>query len=424
MFAEIITIGDEILIGQIVDTNSAWMAQQLNTVGIRVQQISSVADTTKAIADALIVASARADLIFVTGGLGPTKDDVTKQTLASYFGCVLRRDPAVLAHVETIFQRSNRPMLEINRRQADVLENSEILFNDLGTAPGMWITRNDKIYVIMPGVPFEMKHIMQERVLPRLRRLSGRLPIWHHTLLTGGIGESFLAEQIADIETALPGHIRLAYLPKPGLVRLRLTATGPNLDKLKEETLLIASALKKRIGDYVVGEGDTSLETRILTVMQQAGLRLATAESCTGGDIARRLTAISGSSSVFEGGAVTYSNALKVRLVGVQPHTLETHGAVSEETVREMALGAQSSFGVDYAIAVSGIAGPGGGSPAKPVGLVWIAVAGKHATIAREYRFGKDRLVNIERAGTAALLQLWQSLINDNPTIKEAQSQI
>lgn len=417
MLAEIITIGDEILIGQIVDTNSAWLARQLNAEGIHVQQISSVADTAAAITDALTGASGRADVILVTGGLGPTKDDVTKQTLAAYFGRGLRRDPEVLAHVTGIFQRSNRPILEINRRQADVLEGCEVLFNDRGTAPGMWITQGNKTYVIMPGVPFEMKHIMQERVLPRLRRLSGRIPIWHHTLLTGGIGESFLAEKIADIETALPAHIRLAYLPKPGLVRLRLSAAGPDLDALKRETEQLADKLKTRIGDYFLTEGDTPLESLILTAMQREGLRFSTAESCTGGDIARRMTSIPGSSAVFEGGAVTYSNALKVRLLGVKHQTLETYGAVSEKTVLEMAAGAQANFGTDYAIAVSGIAGPGGGSAEKPVGLVWIAVAGKHGVVTRGHHFGKDRLINIERAGTAALLLLWRVLVDENPSI-------
>ncbi len=418
MFAEIITIGDEILIGQIVDTNSAWLAEQLNTEGIHVKQISSVADTAEAIIRALGEAADRADLIFVTGGLGPTKDDVTKQALATYFGCGLRRDADVLTHVETIFSRTQRPMLDINRKQADVLTGSTVLFNDLGTAPGMWQDYRNKTYIIMPGVPFEMKHIMQERVLPRLRQLDGRVPRWHHTLLTGGLGESFLAEKIADIELALPPHIHLAYLPKPGLVRLRLTATGADLGALQQETQQIASTLKSRIGDYFLGDGDVALESQILMAMQTAGYRFATAESCTGGDVARRITAIPGSSRAFEGGAVTYSNALKMQLLGVNRETLELHGAVSEKTVQEMAAGARTSFRTDYAVAVSGIAGPDGGSAEKPVGLVWIAVAGKQQVITREYRFGSDRLVNIERAGTAALLLLRQLLFAENPALR------
>lgn len=413
MQAEIITIGDEILIGQIIDTNSAWMAQQLNAIGIHVKQISSVADNQADISVALTLASGRADIIFITGGLGPTKDDVTKQTLSMYFDCGLRRDPKVLAHVESIFQRSNRPMLEINRKQADVLDSSEVLFNEMGTAPGMWVTYKEKPYIIMPGVPFEMKHIMVERVLPRLHNLSGRQPLWHHTLLTAGIGESFLAERIADIEAALPPHIHLAYLPKPGLVRLRLTAAGEDLATLKNETQAIATQLAERIGEHFLADEDTSLEVLIRDFMRQRELRLAAAESCTGGNIARLITALPGSSSMFEGGAVTYSNAMKRGLLGVEQKTLEEHGAVSEETAREMALGAQGKFNVDYTVAVSGIAGPDGGTAEKPVGLVWIAVAGKNGVVSRKFLFGHDRAINIERSSMAALFMLWRLLITE-----------
>lgn len=414
MQAEIITIGDEILIGQIIDTNSAWIAQQLNAIGIRVKQVSSVADYPADIIVALTLASGRADIILVTGGLGPTKDDVTKQTLAVYFDCGLRRDPQVLAHIESIFQRSNRPMLEMNRKQADVLDKSEVLFNEMGTAPGMWATLKEKTYIIMPGVPFEMKHVMQERVLPRLRHLTGRIPLWHHTLLTGGIGESFLAEKIADIEAALPPHIHLAYLPKPGLVRLRLTATGEDLNTLKRETQSFATQIRERIDPYFLSDKDTTLETLIRDFMQQRQLLLATAESCTGGNIAKRITSLPGSSSMFSGSAVTYSNSVKMKLLGVRQETLDHHGAVSEETVREMAVGAQKTFEVDYAIAVSGIAGPDGGTAEKPIGLAWIAVAGKHGLIAKQYLFGHDRAINIERSSITALLMLWQLLNEEN----------
>lgn len=410
MQAEIITIGDEILIGQIIDSNSAWMAQQLNAIGIGVKQISSVADRPADITDALKLAAGRADIVLITGGLGPTKDDLTKQTLSAYFNCGLRRDPAVLAHVETIFSRSKRPMLEINRRQADVLDNCDVLFNDMGTAPAMWVTHQEKTYVIMPGVPFEMKHIMRERVLPRLRKMEGRQPLWHHTILTAGLGESFLAEKIADIEDALPNHIRLAYLPKPGLVRLRLTATGENQEALKQETSMIARQLRERLGDHFMADEDTRLEILVHGFMRQHGLMLSTAESCTGGSIAQLITSLPGSSTMFEGGAVTYSNALKMELLGVKADTLETYGAVSEETVREMALGAQDRFRTDYAVAVTGIAGPDGGTDEKPVGLVWIAVAGKTGVVANRFQFGYDRAINIERSVSAALFMLWRSL--------------
>ena len=414
MQAEIITIGDEILIGQIVDTNSAWMAQQLNAIGIRVKQVSSVADHPADIIVALTLAAGRADVILVTGGLGPTKDDVTKQTLSVYFGCGLRRDPDVLAHVEAIFSRTNRPMLDINRKQADVLDKSDVLFNEMGTAPGMWVTHKGKPYVIMPGVPFEMKHLMQERVLPRLRNMEGRQPVWHHTILTAGIGESFLAEKIADIENALPPHIHLAYLPKPGLVRLRLTAIGEHPEQLKTETTAIANRLKDRLGDHFLADEDTSLEQLIYHYMREHRLSLATAESCTGGNIARLMTSLPGSSTVFEGGAVTYSNAAKQTTLGVKAATLDAHGAVSEQTVREMAVGAQSLYRVDYAVAVSGIAGPDGGTAEKPVGQVWIAVAGKTGVVAHRFQFGNDRAINIERASVAALFMLWRLLHAEN----------
>lgn len=414
MQAEIITIGDEILIGQIIDTNSAWMAQQLNAIGIHVKQVSSVADHPADIIVALTLASGRADLVLITGGLGPTKDDVTKQTLSVYFGCGLRRDPDVLAHVESIFSRNNRPMLEMNRRQADVLDKSDVLFNDMGTAPGMWIVHKGKPYIIMPGVPFEMKHVMRERVLPRLHNMEARQPVWHHTVLTAGIGESFLAEKITDIESALPPHIHLAYLPKPGLVRLRLTATGEDLEALKTETTTIIGQLKDRLGENFLADEDTLLEKLIRDFMQQQSLSLATAESCTGGNIARLITALPGSSSMFEGGAVTYSNAVKQATLGVKAETLDAYGAVSEQTVREMALGAQSLFKVDYAIAVSGIAGPDGGTAEKPVGLVWIAVAGKTGVVAHQFLFGHDRAINIERSSMAALFMLWRLLHAEN----------
>jgi competence/damage-inducible protein CinA C-terminal domain len=410
MQAEIITIGDEILIGQIVDTNSAWIGQQLNAIGISLKQISSIADSAADITTALSLTSGRADLILVTGGLGPTKDDVTKQALAAYFGCGLHRDPEVLAHVQAIFSRSGRPMLEANRKQADVLDICEVLFNQTGTAPGMWVTYKRKHYIVMPGVPHEMKHIMTERVLPRLQQMEQRQPIWHHTMLTAGIGESFLSEQIADIEAALPAHIRLAYLPKPGMVRLRLTATGDDMERLQNETRSIVSQIRQRIGKHFMGDGDITLESLILNFMKRHGLTLATAESCTGGNIAHLITSIPGSSSVFEGAAVTYSNAVKERLLGVKTETIELYGAVSEETVREMAQGAQQRFQVDYAVAVTGIAGPDGGTPEKPVGLVWIAVAGKNGVTVQKHLFGQERNINIERASMAALFMLWECM--------------
>lgn len=407
MLAEIITIGDEILIGQIVDTNSAWMAVRLNEIGIQVKQITTVADHRADIIVALTLASGRADLVLVTGGLGPTKDDVTKQALCTFFECGLRRDSQVLSHVEAIFSRSKRAMLEVNRQQADVLDKADVLFNALGTAPGMWIAHKNKQYVIMPGVPFEMKHLMEHAVLPRLQFFEDRQPLWHQTLLTAGIGESFLAEKIAHIENSLPPNIHLAYLPKAGSVRLRLTAMGNELEILQQKTAYYASQIEQAIGSHFIGYGDITLEEAVIAALKHKGFTLGTAESCTGGNIAHLLTTVPGSSEVFMGGGVTYSNASKAIMLGVQQQTLDQFGAVSEQTVREMAAGVKQVLHCDFAVAVSGIAGPGGGTPDKPVGQVWIAVASPEHTQSTLYQFGSDRLINIERASAAALYELF-----------------
>lgn len=407
MLAEIITIGDEILIGQIVDANSAWMAVELNKVGIQVKQITTVADHRADIIVALTLASGRADLVLVTGGLGPTKDDVTKQALCTFFECGLRRDPQVLAHVEAIFSRSKRPMLDVNREQADVLDKADVLFNAVGTAPGMWLAHKNKQYVFMPGVPAEMKHLMEHAVLPRLLFFEDRQPLWHQTLLTAGIGESFLAEKIADIEHSLPPNIHLAYLPKAGSVRLRLTAMGKELEILQQKTAYYASQIKEAIGPHFIADGDVTLEEVVIAALKHRGATLGTAESCTGGNISRLLTTVPGCSEVFMGGGVTYSNASKAILLDVQQQTLDQFGAVSEQTVQEMAEGIKKVLNCDFAVAVSGVAGPGGGTPDKPVGHVWIAVAGPGHTQSKLYQFGSDRLINIERASAAALYELF-----------------
>lgn len=406
MLAEIITIGDEILIGQIVDTNSAWMAVHLNDIGIEVKQITTVADRSADILMALTLAAGRADIILLTGGLGPTKDDITKHTLASFFGQELRRDPEVLAHVERIFTRSGRPLLEVNRQQADVLAESDVLFNSLGTAPGMWITHRNKSYIVLPGVPFEMKHLMKERVLPRLLFYKERIPLHHHTILTAGIGESFLAERIQEIEAHLPANIHLAYLPKPGLVRLRLTASGPSKSTLIQKTTYYAGLIEKAVGGHFMAHGDMSLPELVLDEMRKRGLTLAGAESCTGGQIARQLTAIPGSSEVFAGSAVTYNNRAKQVVLRISPELLEQNGAVSEETVRAMAESARTVFGTDYAVATTGVAGPGADSGGLPAGHIWTAVATPHKTTARLHQFGEDRQANVERASAWVLYEL------------------
>ncbi|WP_407431043.1 competence/damage-inducible protein A [Arcticibacter sp.] len=406
MSAEIITIGDEILIGQIVDTNSAWIATTLNDHGISVKQITSVSDSKDHILEALGAASQRAELIIITGGLGPTKDDITKKTLADYFGVGFRRDEGALENVKRIFAKSNRPLLAINEQQADVPQNAIVLQNQNGTAPGMWFEEGGHIYVSLPGVPFEMKYLIEEEVLPRVKVHFDLSAIVHHTILTAGLGESFLAEAIADIEDSLPPHIHLAYLPKLGQVRLRLSAYGLDGAALSTEIRQYVTKITARIPEYVIVSEDIPLEIAAMNLLKEKNLTLTVAESCTGGFLSHLFTQHSGASNVFLGGAVTYSNELKEKLLNVQHATLQTFGAVSEETVLEMAKGAGKNFNADYAIAISGVAGPGGGTEAKPVGTVWVAVSGKNKTISRKYSFSGRRTQNIERAAINSIVLL------------------
>jgi nicotinamide-nucleotide amidase len=377
MRAEIITIGDEILIGQIVDTNSAWMARQLNNIGVKIKQISSVSDDREHILKALAEAASRADIILITGGLGPTKDDITKKTIADYFGVGMIENAETLANVTRIFAKSNRPLLDINRAQALVPANCEVIINNNGTAPGMWFESEGKVYVSMPGVPFEMMYMMDEQVIPRLKTTFNLPVIVHKTLLTAGEGESFLAKRIADIEDKLPGHIKLAYLPKLGQVRLRLSGYGNGEEGLVQEVNDFANEIAERVNDILVATEDIPLEKAVLNLMESKGLTLSAAESCTGGYISHLLTQHAGSSKVFAGGAVVYSNAFKQQVLGVDGTTINEFGAVSEETVTEMLYGALKNFKTDYSIAVTGIAGPDGGTADKPVGTVWIAGNGK-----------------------------------------------
>ena len=408
MLAELITIGDEILIGQIVDTNSAWMAQKLNLAGIKVKQITSVSDEKQHILNALHEASQRADIILITGGLGPTKDDITKRTLAEYFNVGLRIDDDALENVKQIFSRYKSPMLESNIRQAEVLENCTTLLNVNGTAPGMWIESGGKIYVSMPGVPFEMMYLMEELVIPKIKESFKLESIVHHTILTAGIGESMLAEKISVVEESLPAHIGIAYLPKLGVVRLRLSGRGPEVQVLKKEIALYATRIVELIREFVVIEADVPLEKAILDMMESMNLTLSTAESCTGGYISHLLTQQAGSSKVFLGGAVSYSNDLKCTMLSVSEETLYEFGAVSEETVLEMANGANTNFKSDYAISVSGVAGPDGGTDEKPVGTVWVAIAGQKKTISKKFHFGNKRVQNIERSAINALFLLYK----------------
>ncbi|BAU54808.1 competence/damage-inducible protein A [Mucilaginibacter gotjawali] len=416
MLAEIITIGDEILIGQIVDTNSAWMAHELNNIGIRIKQISSVSDDRQHILTALDEAAGRADVILITGGLGPTKDDITKKTLCEYFGVGMVLNQEALDNVQNIFQRLRGTLtglLEVNKQQALVPQNCVVIQNKNGTAPGMWFNEKGKIFVSMPGVPHEMMYMMEDDVIPKLKSSLVLPVIIHKTILTVGEGESYLAERIADIEDSLPAHIKLAYLPKLGQVRLRLSGYGENEALLKQEVNEYAQKIIERVANVVAAEEDIPIEKAILDYMDGKGLTLSIAESCTGGYISQLFTQHPGASRVFFGGGVTYSNELKEIILGVKKDTLAQFGAVSKEVATEMVEGALRNFKSGYAIAVTGIAGPDGGTAEKPVGTVYIAVANVNKTIVKKLTFGNKRRQNIERSAISALNML-NTLLHDS----------
>jgi nicotinamide-nucleotide amidase len=410
--AAIITIGDELLIGQTVDTNSAWMAQELNQAGIWVKHRVAVGDVWDDIWKALDEESNLADIVLITGGLGSTADDITKPLLCEYFGGKMIVDEGALQNVKVIFERFlKRPLIERNLKQAEVPDVCTVIQNKRGTAPGMWFEKNGKVFVSMPGVPHEMKGMMTEWVIPELVKQFQPPHIVHRTLLTAGIGESFLAELIQDFEAALPNTIKLAYLPNYGMVRMRLTATAtdkPGIEALVDEHF---NTLKKLVADYLVVDEDLPLEAVIGKILLQKGKTLATAESCTGGYISHLITSVPGSSAYFMGSVVSYDNSIKETVLGVNADTLDNHGAVSEETVFQMANGVLRVMQADYGIAVSGIMGPGGGTEIKPVGLVWIAVASKHKTITQKFHFRFDRKRNTDLTAVNALNMLRQLMI-------------
>jgi len=411
MKAEIINIGDELLIGQVVNTNASWMAAQLSKAGIRVVQETTIADDDGAIKSSLDRAFERADIVLISGGLGPTKDDITKKSLTEYFGAKLVFHEPTYEQVKKIFAARNFPVSEINRQQAMIPDKCTPLFNKNGTAPGMWFEKEGKIAVSMPGVPFEMKAIMEEQVLPKLIRHFNLGAILHKTVMTTGMPESMLAEKIKTWEENLPAHIKLAYLPQPGIVRLRLSVKGKDGDRLRADIEEQVGKLQQIIPEIIYGYDDVLLEEVVGQLLRQKGQTVATAESCTGGYIAHLITSISGSSDYFEGSVVSYSNRIKTEILGVSEKTLETYGAVSREVVTEMAEGARQKLKTGYALAVSGIAGPTGGTKEKPVGTVWIALAGPEGTEAQLFHFGEHRGRNIRRSALAALNMLRLKLI-------------
>ena len=403
VFAEVITIGDELLYGQTLDTNTQWMGQELNRIGVKIIRKTSIGDRKEDIISALDEASTRADIMLITGGLGPTKDDITKATLAAYFDSPISIRPQALKDLKALFAQRNFPLTALNEQQAALPEKCEMVPNTMGTAPGMWFEQAGKVYVSMPGVPYEMKAMMTQTVLPRLQETFALPVIFHQMIQTVGIGESWLAEKIEDWENALPEHIKLAYLPSFGKVKLRLTAVGDNLLQLEQAVADQVQQLEPLIKKYLFGYGDISLEEAVGRDLMKAGKTLALAESCTGGFVAHRVTSVPGSSRYFRGGLVPYDNSLKMSPLGVQEKVLRQYGAVSEETVREMAENVRKLLRANVGLATSGIAGPGGGTSEKPVGTIWIALADESHTVAKKLTLTNDRLVNIQRTNVAVL---------------------
>ena len=401
--ASIVTIGDELLIGQVIDTNSAWMGQELSRSGIDVIRRFAVGDEKKEIISALDDARSISNIILITGGLGPTKDDITKHTLCEYFNSTLVFDEAIYEMVKGFFDRFKRPMPASNRGQAEVPDNCIPIKNYNGTAPGMWFDIAGKVFVSMPGVPWEMKLMMKDFVVPRLIERFETPHIIHKTILTQGIGESLLAEKISDIENDFPPGFKLAYLPYLSSVRLRISAHGDDVATLQHTIDELSGRLHERIGEYIWGYDDDKLEAVVGKILLDRHKTLSTAESCTGGLIAYRLASVAGASEYFYGSVVSYSNTVKKEVLGVRDQTLQKSGAVSEETVREMVTGLLSAMKTDYAIAVSGIAGPDGGTPEKPVGTTWIAVADREKTVTRHFHFPGNRERNMDLAAINAL---------------------
>ncbi|WP_026632941.1 competence/damage-inducible protein A [Dyadobacter alkalitolerans] len=416
--AEILTIGDEILFGQITDTNTQWIGSQLTDIGIRPVRKTSVGDNKADILDAFSAASQRVNVIIVTGGLGPTRDDITKHTFCEYFGTELEINQEALELITAFFAKRGRAMTELNIQQAALPKNCTYIPNLWGTAPGMWFEKDDVIYVSLPGVPYEMKSLMEFEILPRLKSRFVSNIIQHKSVRTIGIGESFLAETIAPWEDALPEHIKLAYLPHFGQVKLRLTGTGTDQPQLDADLAEQVALLMPYIEEWVFGFDTDELETVIGSLLKQHNATVGTAESCTGGFVANQITSVPGASQYFQGSVVSYSNEVKMNLLGVSPQTLKAFGAVSEQTAREMAEGARKVLNTTFAISTTGIAGPDGGTAEKPLGTVWIACATPEETFTQLLTLRNNRKINIELTASYALNLLRKTILKTNLAIK------
>lgn len=409
--AEIITIGDEILYGQTLDTNSHWMSGALDEINIRVYQKTTISDTESHIITALKEAESRVDVILITGGLGPTNDDLTKPTLAKYFDVDLIRNEEALQEIKDLFFRAGREMTAMNEQQADLPSNCTKITNHVGTAPGMWFEVRNKIFISMPGVPYEMKEMMQRNLLPMLRERFTKEVIHHRIVKTLGVPESKLAEQIKDWEDQLPAHQKLAYLPTFGQVKLRLTSTGTDQAALEKETENQIQKLLPLIERHIFGYDKDELEQVLGNFLKFRNATIATAESCTGGQIAAAFTSVPGSSAYFKGSIIAYDNQVKIEQLQVDPKAIEDHGAVSKQVVSQMAENVRKLLHTDVGLATSGIAGPDGGTPDKPVGTIWLGYSDKDKTIAKKVQFTKNRQMNI-KFGVMSALNLFRMNFN------------
>jgi len=413
MTSEIITIGDEIIIGQVIDTNSAFIATSLNEAGIEVLKITSVPDKKESITGALNIARKTADIIIMTGGLGPTGDDITKITLAGYFKSHLVLNKDVLEHIKKLISHLPGKISERNMKQAELPDNCKIIINNYGSASGMWFEDKGKIFISLPGVSYEMNAMITNDIIPALKERFSLPAIIHKTILISGVAESIMADKIKDWEEGLPPMLKLAYLPSPGILRLRISGTGISREKVRKEIEQQSDKLISLIGDDVFGYDDDILEETVGKLLVKRKQTVAVAESCTGGKISELITSVAGSSLYFKGSVIAYSNEIKTGILGVSEDTIENHGAVSEEVVRAMAVNIRKIYNTDYAVATSGIAGPTGGTSKKPVGTTWICVASEDKVIARKYNLGKQRGRNILKASISSLNMLRKLILNN-----------
>jgi nicotinamide-nucleotide amidase len=413
MTSEIITIGDEIIIGQIIDTNSAFIAASLNEAGIEVLKITSVPDKKESITGALDIARKTSDIIIMTGGLGPTGDDITKKTLAGYFKSNLVLNKKVLEHIKKLISHLPGKISERNMKQAELPDNCKIIVNNYGSASGMWFEDKGKIFISLPGVSYEMKAMITNNIIPALKERYSLPAIIHKTILTSGVAESIMADKIKNWEEGLPPALKLAYLPSPGILRLRISGTGSSREKVRKEIDQQTDKLISLIGDDIFGYDDDLLEETVGKLLVKRKQTVAIAESCTGGKISELITSVAGSSLYFKGSVIAYSNEIKTKILSVSKDTIEKYGAVSEEVVSTMAVNIRKIYNTDYAVATSGIAGPTGGTGKKPVGTTWICVASEDNVIAKRYNLGKHRGRNILKASITALNMLRKLILNN-----------